>query len=296
MLDDDIIEPATKSKRGPFALLPTPVKFEDINKECKNVIGTVELFDGFRFEFNKTISDEPTFGISHSIGMGSVLEPASYNLGTNFLFSKTGMLSGRVDTDGHVMGRFQQDLTTNTSLKVSAQASPEPHSSAVHMEVEYKGSYWFGNVKWGNPGIYGISYMQSVTPSLSIGLDTFYHHKQAMSLLTAGFRYDTPTSTTTGMMTTGHIVSSYVYKIGQRVNLATELTLGFPTGSLETSSSFGVDYMLRTSHIKCHVDTNWKVSCYLEEMLNQYTRFMLCGELDHKKKSYRFGFGVTMAM
>jgi len=279
-----------------WPLLPTPVKFEDISKESKNVLGTVELFDGFRFEFNKTLAEEPyPFGISHAIGMGSVLEPANYNLGTNLIIQKTA-LSARIDTDGHLMGRWQQEFTKDFVLRVSGQASPEPHNSAVHMEVDCKGSNWYGNLKWGNPGIYGISYMQSITPQLSLGLDTFYHHKQAISMLTGGVRYDTPQYVATGVVTAGHFVGSYTQKVNQRVSLATELSLAWPTGALETTYSMGFEYTLRTSHIKAHVDTNWKVSAYLEEMLNPYTRFMLCAELDHKKKSYRFGFGILMAI
>jgi len=84
--------------------------------------------------------------------------------------------------------------------------------------------------------------------------------------------------------------------VNQRINFATEITLSWPTGSIDTLYSVGFDYMLRTSHIKAHVDTNYKVSCYVEEMLNQFTRFMVSAELDHKKKAYRFGFGVLMAL
>jgi len=227
--------------------------------------------------------------------MGSVLEPANYNLGTNLIY-RGSSFSGRVDTDGQVMGRFQQEITSRATLRVSGQASSEPHNSAAHVELDYKGGNWFGTFKWGNPGIYGLSYMQSVTPRLSIGLDTFYHHKQAMSLLTGGFRFETDNSVSALILTTGHLSTSYTHRVNNRVNLSTELTVGWPTGAAETSLSMGLDYMLRTSHIKAHVDTNWKVSCYLEEMLNQFTRFMISAELDHKKKSYRFGFGVLMAL
>jgi len=227
--------------------------------------------------------------------MGSVLEPANYNFGTNFIHNGTA-LSARIDTDGHLMGRWQQELNSNCVIRVSGQASPEPHNSAVHMEADYKGSNWYGNVKWGNPGIYGISFMQSVTPNLSMGLDTFYHHKQAISMLTGGLRYETPAYVATGLATAGHLVASYTQKVNQRVSLASELTLAWPQGTLDTTCSLGFEYTLRTSHIKAHVDTNWKVSTYLEEMLNPFTRFMVCAELDHKKKSYRFGFGVLMAL
>ncbi len=56
------------------------------------VIGTQEVFDGFRFEFNRTIQDQPhPFALSHSIGMGSALEPANYNFGTNLVYGSVSV-------------------------------------------------------------------------------------------------------------------------------------------------------------------------------------------------------------
>jgi len=282
-----------------FNQLPTPVKYEDFNKENKSALSTIEIFDGFRFEISKNLAESPEFGVSHALAMGSVMEPASYNFATAVTVGKQPFqtsLSGRIDTDGHLMGRLQQELGNKLTLRVSGQASPEPHNSAAHVELDWKGSHWYGNFKWGNPGIYGISYMQSVSPSLSLGMETIYHHKQAMSLLTLGGRYDTKQYIATGLVTAGHFSASYTHKISDRVNLATEFTASWPTGTLETLYSVGFEYSLRTSHLKAHVDSNGKVSAIVEEMMNQATRIAVCAELDHKKKNYRFGFGVSMAL
>jgi len=270
-----------------------PVKYEDLGKESKSVLGTMELHDGFRFEFNKTVGDNPPFGVSHAIALGSNMEPASYNFASNLMFGST-MLTGRIDTDGHMMARWHQEITKNLHLKVSGQAVPEPHSSAVSIEADYKGGDWFGNFKWGNPGLYGISYTQMLTPQLTLGAETFYHHKQGMSVVSFGGRYDTPKSVVSGILSAAHCSASYTHKISPRIAFSTELTASWASGGFDTVATGGFEYSLRTAHLKSHIDTNGKVTALVEEMLNQFTNITLCAELDHKKKQYHFGFGITM--
>ena len=42
------------------------------------------------------------------------------------------------------------------------------------------------------------------------------------------------------------------------------------------------------------VDTDGKVGAYLEERVNVGVNFILSAELDHVKKDYKFGFGMTV--
>jgi len=271
----------------------TPPKFEDLTKESKSTLGTMELFDGFRFEFNKTLGESPPFGVSHALGMGSVMEPPSYNFASNLMIGST-LLSGRIDTDFNMMARWHQEITKKFSARLSGQASLEPHSSAVSVEFDYKGRDWFGNFKWGNPGLYGISYTQALTPHLSLGAETFYHHKQGISVFTLGGRFDTKNFVATGMLSAGHFSATYTHKVTPRISFGTELTAMWASGVLDTIAIGGFEYHLRTSHLKCHIDTNGKVTALVEEMMNQFTNVSLCAELDHAKKQYHFGFGVAM--
>jgi len=288
---DDII----KEERVPsISTRSTPVKYEDLYKEAKNILSSQENWDGFRFEFNTTFQDDPqrNFGVSHAISMGSAMEPASYHFGANVLFNKT-LLVGRVDTDGHVFGRMHKDITPNFILKASAQASPEAGQSAVQFEADLKGSDWFGNAKWGPPSTYGISFIKTITPRLSCGLETIYADTQAASMLSAGFRYETPNYIFASQFLPRQLSASYVQKITNTIQLATELQLAVAPDTIATQVATGLEAFYRSAHIRAHVDSNWKVSVVVEEMLNPLTKFSVCAELDHKKKSYRFGFGVS---
>jgi len=271
----------------------TPLKFEDLTRESKSTLGTMELYDGFRFEFNKTLGEKPPFAVSHAIAMGSAMEPPSYNFSSNLLVGSS-LLSGRIDTDGHMMGRWNQEITKRFTTRLTGQISPEPHSSAVSVDFDYKGRDWFGNFKWGNPGLYGISYTQALTPAVTVGAETFYHHKQGISVYTLGARYDNPKFTATGMLSAGHFAATYTHKLTPRISFGTELTAMWASGALDTIAVGGFEYHLRTSNLKCHIDTNGKVTAFVEEMMNPFTAVTICAELDHSKKQYHFGFGVTM--
>jgi len=271
-----------------------PIKFEDLTKESKSVLGTMELFDGFRFEFTKTLGETPLFGVSHAIAMGSTMEPPSYNFSSNLMAFETTMLIGRIDTDGHLMARWHQQITKNFQMKFIGQAVPEPHQSAASIEADYKGRDWFGTFKWATQGIYGLSYSQLLTPRFSLGGETFYHHKQGISVYSLGGRYETPEYVATGMLSAAHVSASYTHKVTPRISLSTEITAGWGSGQIDSVAIGGFEYSLRTSHLKCHMDSNGKVTAFIEEMMNQFTNISLCAELDHSKKQYHFGFGVTM--
>jgi len=278
--------------------LSTPVKFEDYGKESKTTLSTNEFFDGLRFELQRTIEEGPeaAFQIGHSISMGSVLEPAAYNFSPNVIY-KGIFAHGRIDTDGQVACRWQQQFSPNLLFRAQAQLSPDDSHDNFFMEADYKGSNWFGNIKW-SPSNYAIAYMQSITPSLSMGMETLYSSEQGLSMSNLAARYDTQSYVAAGALSMGVITGSYLQKISERISLATDLTLAMPPGSgmIESSYTVGFEYALKQSHIKTRIDSNWKVSCILEEFINSNTKFAICGELDHKKKNYRFGIGVSMLL
>ena len=62
----------------------------------------------------------------------------------------------------------------------------------------------------------------------------------------------------------------------------------------EATASCGYDHFFRQSRLRGKFDTNGVVSAYLEEKINQTVNFLLSAEIDHYKKDYKFGFGMTI--
>lgn len=88
------------------------------------------------------------------------------------------------------------------------------------------------------------------------------------------------------------LLSDKNVKSAVQVTLASDFMWNW--NSREPSASFGYDYMLRQCRLRGKIDTDGKVGAYLEERINVGVNFILSAELDHVKKDYKFGFGMTV--
>jgi len=91
---------------------------------------------------------------------------------------------------------------------------------------------------------------------------------------------------------TGIVALSYVQKISEKVSLASDFMYNHM--SRDVTASFGYDYLLRQCRLRGKIDSNGVVAAYLEERLNMGVNFLLSAEIDHCKKNYKFGFGMTV--
>lgn len=307
-LPSAVIVPPTTSKEGEtkteekvdYLNLPCPISYEEIQREALMSLKP-ELFEGMRFDFTKALNQK--FALSHSVFMGSTAIPsqssetikvptAHYEFGANFLDPKL-MLIGRILTDGRLNARVKCDLTENLILKINAQIQNEPHFSQGTFNFDYKGKDFRSQFQMGNGAFYGVNYIQSVSPNLSLGTEAFWLGHQRKSGIGFAARYNTDKMVAVGQVaSTGIIALSYVQKISEKVSLASDLLYNHMTRDI--TSSFGYDYMLRQCRLRSKLDSNGCVAAYLEERLNMGVNFILSAEIDHSKKDYKFGFGMTL--
>ncbi|XP_038980762.1 mitochondrial import receptor subunit TOM40-1-like isoform X2 [Phoenix dactylifera] len=255
-------------KKVDYLNLPCPVPFEEIQREALMSLKP-ELFEGLRFDFTKGLNQK--FSLSHSVYMGSTEVPspssgtikvptAHYEFGANFLDPKL-MLIGRVLTDGRLNARVKCDLTDNLTLKINAQLTNEPHFSQGMFNFDYKGKDFRAQYQMGNNAFYGANYIQSVTPHLSLGSEVFWLGHQRKSGIGFAARYNTDKMVATAQAaSTGIVALCYVQKVSEKVSLASDFMYNHMTR--DVTSSFGYDYILR--------------------------------QIDHRKKDYKFGFGMTV--
>ncbi|CAM0880946.1 unnamed protein product [Alopecurus aequalis] len=293
-------EKAAAEEKVDYLNLPLPLPYEEIQREAYMSLRP-ELFEGFRFDYTKMLGQY--FALSHNVSMGSLEMPSqgpevikvptkSYEFGANF-FDPTMMLIGRISQDGRLNARVKYDLTSNLCLKINAQLVSEPDYSQGVLSFDYKGKDFRSACQFGNNGFYGGNYIQSVTKNLSLGTEAFWLGEQRKSGVGFVARYDTKKMVATGQIASTGVVSlGYVQKVNEKVSLATDFMYNHM--SKDVTASVGYDYVLRQSRLRGKVDTNGAVSALLEERLIPGLNLVLSAEVDHWKKDYKFGFGLTL--
>ncbi|KAJ4832274.1 hypothetical protein Tsubulata_012221 [Turnera subulata] len=287
-------------KKVDYLDLPTPIPYEEIHRESLMSLKP-EFFEGLRFDFSKGLNQN--FSLSHSVLMGPMELPsqggetfktpiANYEFGANYADPKL-MLVGRVLTDGRLNARVKWDITDDIGLRANAQLTSEPHMSHCIAHIDYKRKNWRSQFQFGNGALLGMTYIQTVTPNLALGGEVFWAGVPRKSGVGYAARYETDKMVATGQVaSTGMVALSYVQKISQKVLLATEFMYNYL--SRDATASVGYDYQLRQARVRGKIDSNGCVSAFLEERLNPGLIFLLSAEMDHKKKDYKFGFGLTV--
>ncbi|MBA0630939.1 hypothetical protein Godav_002981, partial [Gossypium davidsonii] len=162
---------------------------------------------------------------------------AHYEFGANFIDPNL-MLIGRVLTDGRVNARVKWDLTDNLSL------TNEPHMSHGMVNFDYKGKDYRSQFQMGNGALFGASYIQSVTPHLSLAGEVFWAGQHRKSGLGYAARYETDKMVAAGQVaSTGMVALSYVQKVSEKVSLASDFMYNYMTK--DVTASVGYDYILR---------------------------------------------------
>lgn len=280
--------------------LPCPISYDELQREAMMSLKP-ELFEGLRFDFTKPLN--PKFSLSHSVYMGSLEMPsqspetfkvptAHYEFGANFLDPKC-MLIGRILTDGRMSARVKYDISENITMKINAQLTNEAHFSQGMFNFDYKGRDFRAQFQFANNAFYGGNYIQSVSPHLALGGEVFWLGHQRKSGLGLAARYNSDKTIMTGQLaSTGLVALSYVQRVSEKVSLATDFM--YNLANREATASMGYDYLLRQCRLRGKVDSNGTVAAYLEERLNLGVNFLLSAEIDHWKKDYKFGFGLSV--
>ncbi|THG19375.1 hypothetical protein TEA_000901 [Camellia sinensis var. sinensis] len=289
--------------------LPCPIPYEEINREALSLL---ILFSVPRPTLISVFMG-PTEIPSQSSETIKI-PTAHYEFGANFIDPKL-MLFGRILTDGRLNARLKCDLSENLALKANAQLTNEPHMSQGMFNFDYKGKDYRTQFQLGNGALFGANYMQSVTPHLSLGGEVFWAGQYRKSGIGYAARYNTDKMhmirskslkrglflceeqdwdvVATGQVaSTGMVAMSYVQKVSEKVSLASEFMYNYM--SRDVTASVGYDYILRQCRLRGKIDSNGCTSAFLEERLNMGLNFILSAEIDHRKKDYKFGFGLTV--
>lgn len=298
--------------------LKNPGTVENISREVlKDVFLTNHTFSGMRADLMKSFSVNPVFQISHAFTMGAQGIPP-YTFSAVFGNEKTFMQAS-VDNDGHVSGRFNYRWFPGVISKTNVQLAPGQGQSVFSSDIDYTGDDFSASIKAFNPsildgalsGIFIGSYLQAITPRLSLGLESVWQRpsashgpETAMSYVARYAAEDWIASMQ--LQSTGALQTTFYKKIAERVEAGVDCQLtfgGMARGSgggmmggprRDGVTTIGAKYDFRNSTFRAQLNSQGQLSCLLEKRVAPAVTLTFSGDMDHSKNSAKLGLGVSV--
>lgn len=214
-------------------------------------------------------------------------------------------MQGNVDNDGALNTRFNYRWSPKFVTKSQMSIQPGQAQTMTQIDNEYTGSDFTASIKSVQPsiidgGITGIfigSYLQSVTPSLALGLEAVWQRtalnqgpETTVSYCAKYRGLDWIASAQ--LQAQGALAATYWRKIADNVQAGVDLQLALSGGnpmmggpSKEGITNLGVKYDFRMSTFRAQVDSTGKLSCLWEKRVAPPVQMTFAAEMDHFKVS-----------
>ncbi len=218
-------------------------------------------------------------------------------------------MQGNINNDGELTTRFNYRWTPSLVTKTQMQIAPGPGQAMAQFDNEYTGKDFTASVKTVNPsmidgGLTGIfigSYLQSVTPSLALGLEAVWQraalNQGPETALSYCARYKgSDWIATAQLQAQGTLNTSFWRRLTDKVEAGVDLSLAFAglggAGGLmgggvrkEGITTVGAKYDFRMSTFRAQVDSTGKLSCLLEKRVAPPVNLTFAADVDHFKVS-----------
>jgi len=293
--------------------LSNPGTVENLAKEVTRDVFLSNLsFSGLRADLTKAFAVAPLFQVSHALSMGSQAQPP-YSYGVLYGSPKTFM-QGNIDNELQFSGRFNWRWASNFVTKTSCQLTSQ--GNMLSLENDYTGADFSASLKAVNPsmldgGLTGMvmaSYLQAVTPRLSLGIDAFWS-RPAMAYppslnVSYAARYKALDWMACAQLVPGNAIeASYWRKLSEKVEAGINCNLAFagmgPAGPMggptkEGTVTIGAKYDFRQSVFRAQLDNSGKVGVLLERQVMPPIRVTFSGEIDHKQDTAKVGLAISI--
>ena len=215
-------------------------------------------------------------------------------------------MQGNIDNDGQLGAVFNKKWTKSFVTKSQVSIAPA-QQSMLQLDADYSGQDFTASLKSVNPnfldgglnGVYIGSYLQSITPSLALGIEAVWQ-RMAMSqgpetVLSYSAKYKGHDWIGTAQVTdTGTLSTSYWRRLTEKVETGVDLHLQFAPGlgggglmggqaRKEGIATIGAKYDFRASTFRAQLDSAGKVGCLLEKRVLPPVQVAFAGEIDHVK-------------
>ncbi|KUI63883.1 Mitochondrial import receptor subunit tom40 [Cytospora mali] len=293
--------------------LSNPGTVENLAREVqRDVLLNNYMFTGLRADLTKAFSLYPLFQVSHAFALGERSNPYTFAAlyGTSKMF-----LQGNIDNDGQLSTRFNwrwsQSMVTKTQFQIGTGGQ-----DMAQWEQEYTGNDFTASVKGLNPsylegGLTGIfigSYMQAVTPKLSLGLEAMWQRPalsqppEAMVAYCGKYK-SADWIATAQLSATGGLNTTYWRRLSEKVQAGVDMSLSLAGGpgammggplQKEGVTTFGAKYDFRMSTFRAQFDSKGKLSCLLEKRIAGPVMMTVGADVDHATQSAKLGLGISI--
>jgi mitochondrial import receptor subunit TOM40 len=221
-------------------------------------------------------------------------------------------MQASVDNDGQISGRFNYRWLPGLVSKSNVQLAPgsAPGQSVFTTDVDYTGNDFSASIKSFNPsildgaltGIFIGSYLQAITPRLSLGLESVWQRPAASHGPETALSYVARYAASNWIASLqfqgqGALQATFWKKIADRVEAGVDCQLTFAGGMArggggmmgglkrEGVTTVGAKYDFRNSTFRAQVDSQGKLSCLLEKRVAPAVTLTFAGDMDHSKVS-----------
>lgn len=220
-------------------------------------------------------------------------------------------MQANVDSEGLLSGRFNYRLFPGFITKMNLQSPPSSTGQPMFtMDADYTGNDFTAQLKSFNPsifegvftGIYITSYLQSITPHLSLGMESVYQRPAASHPPETALSYVARYAAKDWVASMqfqgqGALQATYWRKVAEKVEAGVECQLTFAGGAArggggglmgggprrEGVTTVGAKYDFRASTFRAQLDTTGKLSCLLEKRVAPTVTLTFAGDMDHSK-------------
>jgi mitochondrial import receptor subunit TOM40 len=217
-------------------------------------------------------------------------------------------MQGNVGNDGTLTAWGNYRWSSSFVTKTQAQIAPGVSGANVQIDNDYTGKDFSASIKALNPsmlegGLTGIfigSYLQSVTPSLALGLEAVWQ-RQALNTkpdtnISGAARYKGSDWIASAQLQGQVFNTSFWRRLSEKVEAGVDFNLQFapsPLGSRnaglfgglqkEGTTALGAKYDFRASTFRAQVDSAGRLSCLLEKRVAPAVSLTFAGEIDQAK-------------
>lgn len=219
--------------------------------------------------------------------------------------SKT-FLQGNFGSDGGLTAVGNYRWNSALVTKTNAQIMPGATQGLLQIDNDYTGSDFSASVKAFNPsflegsltGIYIGSYLQSITPSLALGLEAIWQRPGLDSRPETALSYCAKYKgndwiASAQLQAQGVVSASYWRKLSDKIETGVDMNLQFAPSAggggmmggvrKEGTTTVGAKYDFRASTFRAQVDSAGKLSCLLEKRIAMPISLTFAGEIDQVK-------------